>query len=266
MHLVSGLDITLLISAWGFVLGALKIIVLISFLVFIHEGAHFLVAKKSGVKVLDFSLGFGKEIWSKQGKETKYAIRSVPLGGYVRMLGEEEAVDDERAFNNASVWKRLLIVLAGPVINITFGLLLFWILASIYNKNIYQGFLVTKRYLVLLFQGIARLFTGGAKEAGVVGPIGISSMIVQTSGLFDFFYLMSVISISLGITNLLPIPGLDGGKILLLIIEVIRRKKLSEKTELTLTAFRINVIINDSCICYNKGCWKFILESNGGKT
>lgn len=64
----------------SFVLGALKIIFLIGFLVFIHEGAHFLVAKKSGVKVLEFSIGFGKEIWSKQGKETKYFVRMIPLG------------------------------------------------------------------------------------------------------------------------------------------------------------------------------------------
>ena len=203
---------------------------------FIHEGAHFLVAKRSGVKVLDFSLGFGKEIWAKQGAETRYSLRIVPLGGFVRMLGEEEEVEDERAFNRAPCWKRLAIVLAGPVINISFGLVLFWILASIYNRNAYYGLIVRKNYIVLLFQSIAGLFTGGMKDAGLVGPVGISSMIVQTSGLFDFCYLMAVISISLGITNLLPIPGLDGGKILLLIVEMIRRKKVSEDMELKLTA------------------------------
>lgn len=229
--------------------GAFKIIFLIGFLVFIHEGAHFLIAKKAGVKVLEFSLGFGKELWSKQGKETKYSIRIVPLGGYVKMLGEEEAVDDDRAFSNVSVWKRLLIVLGGPFINITFGLLLFWILASIYNKNIYYGLMVTKRYIVLSFQSIVGLFTGGVKNAGVVGPVGISSMIVETSSIFDFFYLMSVISFSLGITNLFPIPGLDGGKILLLLIEVIRGKKVSERLELSLTAFRIVNIVINSCFC-----------------
>ena len=227
----------------GFIIGALKIIILIGFLVFIHEGAHFLMAKRSGVKVLDFSIGFGKQLWSKQTEETKYSVRMIPLGGYVRMLGEEEAVDDERAFNNVSVWKRLSIVFAGPIINIVFGLLLFWILASIYNKNLYHGLIVTKRYIVMLFQGIASLFTGGMKEAGFVGPVGISSMIVQTSKLFDFFYLLSVISISLGVTNLLPIPGLDGGKILLLIIEIIRKKKVSEDLELKLTAFGMILLL-----------------------
>lgn len=219
-------------------------------MVVLHEGAHFLIAKKSGVKVLEFSVGFGKEIYSKQGKETKYSIRSIPLGGYVRMLGEEEEVEDERAFNKASVWKRLAIVFAGPIINITFGLLLFWILASIYNKNMYHGLIVTKRYIILLLQSIAGLFTSGIKNADLVGPVGLTSVIVETSGLFDFFYYMAVISISLGVTNLLPIPGLDGGKILLFIIEIIRRKKVSENTELKLTALRNATNIITCSFCY----------------
>jgi regulator of sigma E protease len=80
--------------------------------VLIHEGGHFIVAKKCNIKVLEFSIGFGKKLWSIQGKETQYSIRLIPLGGYVRMLGEEEKSDDERAFNNASVGKRLLVVFA----------------------------------------------------------------------------------------------------------------------------------------------------------
>ena len=81
------------------------------------------------------------------------------------MLGEEEESDDERAFNNISVWKRLLIVFAGPFINITFGLFLFWILASIYNKNMYEGLIVTKNYIIILFKSIGSLFGGGVKQA-----------------------------------------------------------------------------------------------------
>ena len=227
----------------GFILGALKIIVLIGFLVFIHEGAHFLIAKKMGIKVLEFSLGFGKKIWSKQGKETQYNIRRIPLGGFVRLLGEEEEIDDDRSFSNAPVWKRLFVVFAGPIINIFFGLLLFWILASLYNRNAYHGLLVTKRYIEVMAQGIVGLFKGGAKGAELVGPVGISSIIAKTNGWFDFFYYMSVISVSLGITNLLPIPGLDGGKILLLIVEGIRGKKVSQNTELTLTAFGMLLIL-----------------------
>lgn len=81
------------------------------------------------------------------------------------MLGEEEAVDDERAFNKAPVWKRLLIVVAGATINIIFGLVTFWILASIYNKSAYSGLIVTKNYIVSIYQSFISLFSGTQGEA-----------------------------------------------------------------------------------------------------
>lgn len=227
----------------SFIIGALKIIVLLGFLILIHETGHFIVAKKCNVKVLEFSIGFGKQIWSKQGKETKYTLRMIPLGGFVNMLGEQEPSEEERSFNKASVWKRLSIVLAGAIVNIVFGLIVFWILASIYNKNIYHGLIVTKRYILSMGQSLIMLFTGKLGEAAVVGPVGISEMVVKTSSLFDFVYLLSVVSISLGITNLLPIPGLDGGKILILIIEIIRKKPMQEKTELMVTAIGLLILL-----------------------
>lgn len=67
-------------------ISALKVIFLLGFLVFIHEGGHFLVAKLCKVKVKEFSLGFGPKIFSKQGPETKYSLRAIPLGGFVDML------------------------------------------------------------------------------------------------------------------------------------------------------------------------------------
>jgi regulator of sigma E protease len=226
----------------SFIIGAIKIIFLLGFLVLIHEGGHFLVAKKCNVKVLEFSIGFGKKIYSKQGKETMYSIRMIPLGGYVRMLGEEEAVEDDRAFNKMPIWKRLLIVLAGPVVNITFGLFVFWILASIYNHSMYSGLIVLKNYIVLLAKSLTSLFSKSS-TAEVVGPVGISEMIVNTSGWFDFIYLLAVISVSLGITNLLPIPALDGGKILILIIELIRRKPMKQETEMMVTAIGMFILL-----------------------
>lgn len=72
----------------GFIVGIIKVIFLLGFLVFIHEGGHFTVAKLCKVKVKEFSLGFGPKLFSKQGKETKYSIRAIPFGGYVDMLGE----------------------------------------------------------------------------------------------------------------------------------------------------------------------------------
>ncbi|HDH01652.1 MAG TPA: PDZ domain-containing protein, partial [Nitrospirae bacterium] len=99
-------------------------------LIFVHELGHFLVAKFAGVKVLKFSLGFGPKVIGKQIGETEYMISAVPLGGYVKMLGEEageelDEADKERAFNQQSVTKRILIVLAGPVFNIFLTYIIF---------------------------------------------------------------------------------------------------------------------------------------------
>jgi len=228
----------------NFIIGAIKVIILLGFLVLIHEAGHFLVAKKCKVKVLEFSIGFGKEIKSKNGEETKYTLRMIPLGGYVRMLGEEEQSEEEGAFNKAPIWKRILIVVAGAFVNLVFGFTVFFILASIYNKSAYSGLLVTKNYAVSLIQSLGMLVTGNMETTSLVGPVGISEMVVKTSSFFDFFYLLSVISVSLGITNLLPIPSLDGGKLLILIIELIRRKPMKENTELTITALGLIFLLS----------------------
>ena len=87
------------------------------------KAGHFIVAKLCNVKVNEFSIGFGPKIVGKRKKETFYVLRAVPLGGYVMLEGEEEESSDPRAFNNKSVWKRILIVSAGGVINIFFGLI-----------------------------------------------------------------------------------------------------------------------------------------------
>ncbi len=147
----------------GFILGALKIIILLGFLILIHEAGHFFVAKKCKVKVNEFSIGFGKELWSKNGKETKYTIRMIPLGGYVSMLGEDERADEEGSFSNSPIWKRLLIVLAGAVVNIVFGIVVFCILGTIVNKSLIDGITVTGRYLKSVGEGLLMLITGKSR-------------------------------------------------------------------------------------------------------
>lgn len=111
-------------------INTIKIIFLLGFLVFIHEGGHFLVAKLCKVKVNEFAIGFGKILWQKQGKETKYSLRMIPLGGFCNMEGEEEESDAPGSFSKASVWKRIAIVLAGATVNIVFGILVYFILVS----------------------------------------------------------------------------------------------------------------------------------------
>ena len=315
-------------------INAIKIIFLLGFLVLIHEGGHFLVAKKCKVKVKEFSIGFGPKIFSKQTEETLYSIRAIPLGGYVDMLGENERKDEDGSFSNASVIKRIAIVAAGGLVNIIFGILVYFILVSctglnvsttideilpecvqnltgiqtgdtileingrkvrlksdidkilqksngeelnllikrkeeeknvIVNpteyeggyilgikvtlsekslkNNIYYGFWETIDFTFSIGDSLKLLFTGNVKPEQMMGPIGISNMVVKTDGFYNFIYLLSLISLSLGVTNLLPIPALDGGRIALLLIEGIRKKALKEEIELGIQSAGFTVLI-----------------------
>ena len=96
-------------------------ILVLGALIFIHEFGHFITAKLSGVKVNEFALGMGPTLLKIQGKETKYALRLFPIGGFVAMEGEDEESEDERAFGKKNVWKRMIIVVAGAAMNLILG-------------------------------------------------------------------------------------------------------------------------------------------------
>ena len=112
------------------IISAIKIIFLLGFLILIHEAGHLIVAKLCKVKVNEFAIGFGPTIWKKQGKEPKYALRLIPLGGFCSMEGEEERSENSGSFSKASIPKRIAIVAAGAIVNILFGLIVYFILMS----------------------------------------------------------------------------------------------------------------------------------------
>lgn len=99
-------------------------ILFFSLLIFVHEFGHFFTAKLFGVQVNEFSLFMGPAIWKKQIGETQYSIRCIPIGGYCAMEGEDGESENPRAFTNAKVWKRLIILIAGSVMNLLLGLIL----------------------------------------------------------------------------------------------------------------------------------------------
>ena len=108
-------------------------IVALALLIVVHEYGHFWVARRCGVKVLKFSVGFGKTLWSKQGKDgTEYVIGALPLGGYVKMLDEREGdvpTDElDQAFNRQSLRSRVAIVSAGPIANLLFAVFAYWLI------------------------------------------------------------------------------------------------------------------------------------------
>jgi len=108
----------------------ISFIIVLGVLIFVHEFGHFITAKLLKVKVLKFSLGFGPKLASRQCGETEYVLSALPLGGYVKMFGEQpgeeiEAAERCRSFSSRPVWHRFLIVLAGPMFNLLFALLVF---------------------------------------------------------------------------------------------------------------------------------------------
>lgn len=306
---------------------AIWAIVTFCLLVFVHELGHFLMAKKVGVTVHEFSVGMGPAILKKQGKETLYSLRLLPIGGYVRLEGEDEKSDDEGALCNKTPFQRFLVIVSGALMNLILGFLLFVIIVSFkgfgtneiavvnegtpmaqagfvsgdkivkletggksqkiknYNdiiffeisngmediyvtvdrdgnkikklvssgekeKNALSGIRIKsiERNPVsvikaafsesvfmckLVFVSLWWLITGKVPVSELSGPVGIVSGIGQAAsvGVFSVLNLIALISINLGVANLLPIPALDGGRIVFTIIEMIRRKPIDAELE-----------------------------------
>lgn len=406
----------------------LKIVFILGFLVFIHEGGHFLVARLCKIKVSEFAIGFGPTIWTKQGKETKYALRLIPLGGFCNMVGEEERSDEEGSFSKASIPKRIAVVAAGGLVNIAFAVIVYFSLisfmgnnvapiidypmqnsnaelvglkagdkiikvngktihykkdlddalskctgenltviiernneqmeftfapseekynytgiaistkeeantkiAAISNKspaakqglevndiitkingvdikgnsqklveeinkeqgkdikflierngkeqeititpevhtdyylgvylqkaennlgsNLYYAFWETGDFAFSIIDNLKLLFTGNVSIDQMMGPVGIGEVVAQTNGFADFIYILALVSISLGFTNLLPFPPLDGGKIIILLIEAIRKKPMKQQTEIAIQMVGFMLLIGLSIyVTYN---------------
>jgi regulator of sigma E protease len=111
-------------------LGLVVVILCFGFIIFIHELGHFLMAKRVGIRVHEFALGFGPRLISRTKGETEYCLRLFPVGGYVKMEGEDTACenpDDSGNFQNKTVWQRIKVVASGPLMNYMVALLIFWL-------------------------------------------------------------------------------------------------------------------------------------------
>jgi len=359
--------------------------------IFIHELGHFLFAKLFGVRVNEFAIGMGPTLLKKQGKETLYSLRAIPIGGYCAMEGENEDSEDPNAFGNKKVWQRIIIICGGAVFNVILGFMLYLMIIGAtptittptihafttnsalgatgaqkgdeivkLNKtevNIYSdiSFFMTRakgnpilvtlkrgdkeigltitptkvsetyqytkdkiiytmkqngkvisqatitdqktlkkvqdkigqtekstRYMLgfdpanvktsfltlihsafyntlfickLVYTSLFELVTGQMPISQVSGPVGIIGSI-STAAKYGFLTLLSflaMITINLGVFNLLPIPALDGGRLIFLIYEGIARKPVPAKKEglvhmigfVLLIAFIVFVSFND---------------------
>lgn len=291
----------------------------------VHEFGHFIVAKMNNIKVNEFSIGMGPAILKKQGKETLYAIRLLPIGGYVALEGEEDESDDPRSFSNSHPLRRISVLLAGAFMNfflaISLGIFVFstigqqtttidsfvegstaqeaglisgdrilsidqiqiksWpdiseslnklqkeivvikvernqeelefkvptkfenglYLIGIYptseknfSSSISASFAFTKDIIKQVYIFMGQLLTGKAQLSGLSGPVGIVKMIGVSAqqGFINVLLFVCMISANLGAFNLFPFPALDGGTILITLIEWIIGKDLPEKAKIAI--------------------------------
>lgn len=311
-------------------LTAVWAILIFCILIFIHEFGHFAVAKLSGMTVHEFSIGMGPKLIGIKGKSTAYSLRLLPIGGYVKLEGEDGQSPDPDAFCNKSAAKRFAVLFAGAFMNILLGFIIFAVIFSSvgsvasntigsvvedsafykagintgdkiirmegnkYSSNIHSyrdistfiavngndsaaitfmrgsekftkeitpsyskeegrslfGFSPAEEKLDFLsslkhafwqciyviktvFLSLWWLITGVVPASSVSGPVGIVNEIGNAAkdGWRTVLNFAGFISVNLGVMNLLPIPALDGGRILFLIIEKIRGKKMNPDKE-----------------------------------
>lgn len=118
------------------IISFLAVVIVFGLVIFIHEFGHFITAKLCGVKVHEFALGMGPCLFSKKKGDTQYSLRLIPMGGYVKMEGEEEESDDEKSFSKKKPWQRLIILASGAFMNFILGFICILILFGVQNADI----------------------------------------------------------------------------------------------------------------------------------
>jgi len=222
----------------------------ITVLVFVHELGHFLAARWFGVPVEVFSVGFGPKVVSIRRSGIEYRLSAIPLGGFVKMAGATPSRGEivPGGFDSKSPWQRFVILLAGPAMNIAFALVLTTIVlwcgielpassesgaavpARFYRAGAVEGVVLGVRAVagssVEILRTLGGLVTGDVPLNGLMGPVGLAQIAGESSqlGWRVLLAAMAFISLNLGICNLLPIPILDGGHMLMLIVEGVTRR------------------------------------------
>lgn len=215
----------------------IMIVLLICFLIFIHELGHFLAAKASGIPIARFSIGFGPVLFSRKIAGTEYCISIFPLGGYVMPDGINE-LDD---LYSIPLRKRLFYTFGGPLASILFAIFSFLLLNLIAGKtSLYSIFIdpVRQTFLVMyqILTSISLIFKHPDQLSGVVGIVTQGSEFVGMSftRLINFGILMSV---NFAVFNLLPLPPLDGGSIMIYLLGRINSKLLKIHIPLAITGW-----------------------------
>lgn len=229
------------------------IAVIIFFVILIvpHELGHFTAAKLLGVKVNEFAFGMGPALFKKQGEETLYSIRAFPIGGYCALEGENEDTGDPRAFNSKPGWVKIVILAAGVTMNMLTAFLILFVLLlyvrlsgkaevpadmgvlEIIARSAMDSITSVGDMLFLIVDSLKQLFTGAASMNDVSGPVGIVTAVNEsaTHGVMYFLVFTAIMCVNLAVINILPLPALDGGRILFVIIRKVTGKMISDELE-----------------------------------
>lgn len=207
--------------------------------VLIHEFGHFIAARKMGINAYEFSIGFPfspKIATLFKHKETEFTLRLLPLGGFVSFSKDDDGGESPE-FLQEHRWKRGVIISAGSIFNIAFAFLIIAI-AIMFAKHIslFEAMSASLKTIESVSVGtvqlIFNLFSGNGSMDSLSGPIGIAVMAGKAAdaGFINLLYFTGLLSLSLGILNLLPFPALDGGHLIILTVESLKRAPLSQRT------------------------------------
>ena len=233
------------------IISILSFLVVFTLVVLVHELGHFLAARRAGVKVYEFSIGFpfSPRITTLfRHRETEFTVRLLPLGGFVSFSrdGDEDAME----LFGASRLHRLQILSAGSVFNIVFAFLVF-IIVFFMGKDMHLGAAIisSAKTVWVMMSGtveyLTKAVTGRGSMDGLAGPVGIAVIAGEAAakGFLNLLYFTGMLSLSLGIMNLFPLPALDGGQLLMLLIEAARKKPLSIKTYQVINAVGMAIFL-----------------------
>lgn len=347
-----------ILDIWNNVWPYLVAVALFLILIIIHEFGHFIAAKLLGVRVNEFSVGFGPKLFGKRIGETEYMVKLIPLGGYCAMEGEDDESSDSRAFCNKKPWRRFIIVAMGAIFNLVLGLIIVAItlapqkafnsttvaefyedsvssesglqvddkIIEVEGRRIFSTYdlsyaftniedgkidMTVKRggekvklhdvtfktaeaegisyltvdfyvygveksfgsyvkqtvdtaisYCAVVWRSLIDLITGKYGISAMSGPVGVTAAIGTAAkvDIANILPIMALITINLGIFNLLPVPALDGGRLLFILIEMIFRKPVPQKYEAWVHAAGFILLMGFMLLITAKDIWALIVK------
>ncbi|MHC4777532.1 MAG: site-2 protease family protein [Planctomycetota bacterium] len=196
----------------------LLVIFIVATLILVHEFGHFLTALWVKIPVARFSLGFGPRLWGFERKGIEFRLSAVPLGGYVM-----PAITDPKEYFALPLWRRIVFSAGGPLFNLLLPVPIFAVLNVVESglsaqAVVIQPFVQTFHLMIQILASIPALFANASSVAGPVGVVSIGSKFVGF-GFVQAMTFTAFLSLNFAVFNLLPVPVLDGGKILLSVLE-----------------------------------------------